>query len=400
MPDRGPFDGRTDVPYLDRFHFFHVKLRPGGGVPQHHGHAARHPVPQGAPATRASSATRTPSRRTISRRRASIPRACAWAPMATSSCRTSTGPTSASSTVRVTSSRRIAVPAKFLLDPVVGMQSGDINNPIDAASLELAPVNNTFGRQANRGMEGLAITPDGKMLVGIMQNALIQDNGLNVVLDLNTVPGRRGLNNRILTVDLETGETHEYVYTDGCDQPGPRRQRDPRDQQPRVPGPRARQPHAVSADPADRAEPEAHLPDRPEQERAAGRDRRVRRARACRRRAPTSRRWTSRRCRRRSSSTCSKDVYKVNATHTIKDVIAEKMEALAWGPDLPDGRHVLYVLSDNDLNPDLADADLRLRDGRRAGRHHLRAAAASGADVPARTGQEGAEVTARDGARV
>ena len=46
-----------------------------------------------------------------------------------------------------------------------------------------------------------------------------------------------------------------------------------------------------------------------------------------------------------------KDVYKVDATHTIKDVIAEKMEALAWGPDLPDGRHVLYVLSDNDLNP-------------------------------------------------
>src|SRR5262245_17129478 len=24
VPDRGPFDGRTDVPYLDRFHFFHM----------------------------------------------------------------------------------------------------------------------------------------------------------------------------------------------------------------------------------------------------------------------------------------------------------------------------------------------------------------------------------------
>jgi phytase-like protein len=41
--------------------------------------------------------------------------------------------------------------------------------------------------------------------------------------------------------------------------------------------------------------------------------------------------------------------YKVDATHTIKDVIAEKIEGLAWGPDLPDGRHVLYVISDNDL---------------------------------------------------
>jgi hypothetical protein len=43
----------------------------------------------------------------------------------------------------------------------------------------------------------------------------------------------------------------------------------------------------------------------------------------------------------------------VDATHTIKDVIAEKIEALAWGPDLPDGRHVLYVVSDNDLFPGL-----------------------------------------------
>ena len=41
--------------------------------------------------------------------------------------------------------------------------------------------------------------------------------------------------------------------------------------------------------------------------------------------------------------------YKVDAVRTIKDVIAEKIEGLAWGPDLPDGRHLLYVLSDNDL---------------------------------------------------
>lgn len=34
--------------------------------------------------------------------------------------------------------------------------------------------------------------------------------------------------------------------------------------------------------------------------------------------------------------------------------IAEKIEGLAWGPDLEDGHHVLYVFSDNDLNPALA----------------------------------------------
>jgi hypothetical protein len=31
-----------------------------------------------------------------------------------------------------------------------------------------------------------------------------------------------------------------------------------------------------------------------------------------------------------------------------------KKEGLAWGPDLPEGRHVLYVISDNDLDPALA----------------------------------------------
>ena len=30
--------------------------------------------------------------------------------------------------------------------------------------------------------------------------------------------------------------------------------------------------------------------------------------------------------------------------------IAEKIEGLAWGPDLPDGQHLLYVISDNDLS--------------------------------------------------
>ena len=33
------------------------------------------------------------------------------------------------------------------------------------------------------------------------------------------------------------------------------------------------------------------------------------------------------------------------------NAIAEKIEGLAWGPDLPDGKHILYVVSDNDLNP-------------------------------------------------
>ena len=41
-------------------------------------------------------------------------------------------------------------------------------------------------------------------------------------------------------------------------------------------------------------------------------------------------------------------------------MVAEKIEGLAWGPDLPDGRHLLYVVSDNDLYPSLHQ-DFRIR---------------------------------------
>jgi hypothetical protein len=61
---------------------------------------------------------------------------------------------------------------------------------------------NAVGRVTNKGMEGLALTPDGKLLVGIMQANLEQDKKGSL---------------RIVTIDLETGTTHEYAYklTDG-----------------------------------------------------------------------------------------------------------------------------------------------------------------------------------------
>jgi hypothetical protein len=59
---------------------------------------------------------------------------------------------------------------------------------------------NTIGRTANKGMEGLAITPDGRTLVGIMQNALIQDANDAPKLD------------RIVTIDIASGHTREYAY--------------------------------------------------------------------------------------------------------------------------------------------------------------------------------------------
>jgi uncharacterized repeat protein (TIGR01451 family) len=59
---------------------------------------------------------------------------------------------------------------------------------------------NTVGRVTNKGIEGLAITPDGSMLVALVQSPLLQDGG----------DGARP--NRIVTIDVASGETHEYVY--------------------------------------------------------------------------------------------------------------------------------------------------------------------------------------------
>ena len=61
---------------------------------------------------------------------------------------------------------------------------------------------NTSGRVANKGMEGLAITPDGKTLVGIVQAPLIQD----------AANGATGKMLRIVTIDIASGATHEYGY--------------------------------------------------------------------------------------------------------------------------------------------------------------------------------------------
>jgi len=80
-----------------------------------------------------------------------------------------------------------------------------IASPGATAAAELPPFN-TSGRQSNRGMEGLAISPDGRRLIGILQNALLQDHALDAA------NRRRGLYNRILDVDVATGASRQYVY--------------------------------------------------------------------------------------------------------------------------------------------------------------------------------------------
>jgi len=65
-----------------------------------------------------------------------------------------------------------------------------------------APPNNTTGRVTNRGFEGLAISPDGKTLVAGLQSPLIQDGGTGA------------LYTRIFVYDLTNpnGQPKQYLY--------------------------------------------------------------------------------------------------------------------------------------------------------------------------------------------
>lgn len=84
--------------------------------------------------------------------------------------------------------RTFTLPASFYVPNVRPVGSDEISA-------------NTTGRTANKGMEGFAITPDGRTLVGIMQNALIQDANEGATKLL-----------RIVTIDLPSGKTHQYAY--------------------------------------------------------------------------------------------------------------------------------------------------------------------------------------------
>jgi hypothetical protein len=344
VPDRGPFDGRTNEPYLDRFHFLHIALDP------------RAPFPN---ITTTLLDTRFLRGEKNEKNKNLVGDAYAFGPASPLKRFDPEGVAiGADGTFFVSDEygpyifqfnreghrlAQIPVPPKFLLaPPPAGNPSGDLDD--NGNSLELYPAFNVFGRQANRGMEGLAITPDGRTLVGIMQNALLQDHGVDPL----TI-GRVGLNNRILTYNLETGETHEYVYVMEAINQGRGvnemlaindheflvLERDNRSNVPTPPNtsqtPNLKSIYRIDLNKTGLTDVSdiATLP------------------------------VTGAELAGLSIVPVTKTLfidllgssYKVDATHTIKDVIAEKIEGMAWGPDLPDGRHVLYVVSDNDLFP-------------------------------------------------
>ena len=68
-----------------------------------------------------------------------------------------------------------------------------------------------LGRVANKGAEGLAITPDGRTLVVALQSALIQDGGT----------GPNGAYTRIVTIDIASGNVKaQYAYPLFATKPG------------------------------------------------------------------------------------------------------------------------------------------------------------------------------------
>jgi len=94
-------------------------------------------------------------------------------------------------------------PYVYEFDRATGRRLQAFQLPANLAVANLSAIGNTeisgntSGRVANKGMEGLAITPDGKTLVGVMQAPLLQDTN-NII--------------RIVTININTGTTHEYAY--------------------------------------------------------------------------------------------------------------------------------------------------------------------------------------------
>jgi hypothetical protein len=199
--------------------------------------------------------------------------------------------------------RSLPVPAKFL----IAHTHPDEKKEIAA---------NTSGRVTNKGMEGLAITPDGSKLVGCMQASLIQDGG------------RDAQNVRILEIDVASGKTREFVYQ------------------------RERQKTGISEIIAINANEYLVL----ERDGKAGTTSKIKKLF----RIDLTGATDVSSVERLPKSGLPAGVVPVKKSEFLdfldpkfglfNDDLPGKIEGLAFGPDLPDGRHLLLVTSDNDLS--------------------------------------------------
>jgi hypothetical protein len=205
--------------------------------------------------------------------------------------------------------RRFAPPEKFL-----------VTTPDGESAHELPPSNGR-GRQPNHGFEGLAITPDGTKLYAILQDPLIQDGALDAANK------RIGHNCRILELTLATGATREFVYT--LDAPK----------------------HGVN----EMLAINDHEFVVEERDNKGGTDAKFRKLfkidiSGCKDVSATPSLPTDALASGAAAKTEFLDF--LDPKYGLAgSQMPEKIEGLAWGNDLPDGRHVLVVTTDNDLLP-------------------------------------------------
>jgi len=196
VPDRGPADGRTT--YQDRFQVFDITVNPALGTVAPSLVATRLMRNEAGGIFTGSSAAFDATNSPASLR--FDPEGVRIGNTGTLFVSDEYGPSLYEFAQNGDRLRALDIPNKFLLG-----DNANIPQPNANGALELPP-NNTMGRQANRGMEGLAISPDGSKLYGSMQSPLIQDGGLNASIS------RVGINDRILEIDVATGAAREFLY--------------------------------------------------------------------------------------------------------------------------------------------------------------------------------------------
>jgi hypothetical protein len=207
----------------------------------------------------------------------------------------------------------LQVPAGFL-----------IAKPARTLAEEMKPENNRTGRYTNRGAEGLALSPDGKTMLVALQSAIVQDGGMS------------SRKTRFLVYDLTRPQKapHQFVYV--CDSTKQAISEvlaindhqflvDERDG---VPGPTGRKLLYFIDLKQDAAPTDVSKVDR----------------------LPVDDDTLS--AIVPLQKTLFADVGKlINAAnpYTTPAGLPDKIEGYAFGPDLPDGRHLLLATNDNDF---------------------------------------------------
>lgn len=180
LPDRGPKDGAT--PYACRFHVFDVEVPPNRQPPLKATLVATHLLTDEAGRQLVGSAAAFDTGLRFD------PEAVRLSKIGNLFIADEYGPAVGEFSPRGKRLRSLKVPDHYRI-------------AVPAATPDREePPHNARGRAPNRGFEGLALSLDGARLYALLQSPLLQDGS------------RTGVNARLLEIDVETGKTREMVY--------------------------------------------------------------------------------------------------------------------------------------------------------------------------------------------